>query len=176
MNTFFHLASAESFTISIRIVYNLRLTLSLLYWKQLMSTVCHLIYSNEHIDCIQGKCYLQYICLPGMRADEALLARSFSLSLPRDLDRALANPFWMVECQEWGRDFFTLARPRLSDRVKKEERELSVSAGFGVFSFRVPYWEFRENISILLRPTRRGSSLVSGQQTHPLHFKLSRFR
>ena len=87
--------------------------------------------------------------LPDVRADDALLALSFSLSLPWDLERALANPFWSVECQEWGRDFFTLARPRLS-LEKKEEREVSVSAGLGVFSFLVPYWDARENISMLI--------------------------
>ena len=35
--------------------------------------------------------------------------------------------------------FLTVSRPRLSARVKKDVMELSVSAGFGVFSRRVPY-------------------------------------
>ena len=43
------------------------------------------------------------VCLPWLRAEEARLALSFSLSLPRDLDLALASPRCSVECQLCGR-------------------------------------------------------------------------
>ena len=89
------------------------------------------------------------VVLPEVSAEEARLALSFSLSRPMERERARANPFCSVECHEWGRDFFTLARPRRS-REKKEVMAESVSAGFGVFSFRVPYWDARENISMVV--------------------------
>ena len=114
---------------------------------------------------------------PGLRALLALLALSLSFSRPELLLRALASPFWMVECQECGLDFFTLALEsllspaarlnmlpaaspcsplllllltllRLTLNLHGDAAQLSVLSLSLVLA---PAPEFRENISISLR-------------------------
>ena len=112
-------------------------------------------------------------------AEEALLALSFSLSLPVLLLLALANPRCKVECQEWGRDFLMLALA-----VAREKKEpppwsssstaplltsaLSVSAR-GVPSLALPSarLKLRENMSMLVFQAR-GPAPAPGDRNLPL--------